>query len=678
MIDRDTINRILDALKIEEVIGDFVSLRRKGSNWWGLCPFHPDRNPSMAVSSAKNLFKCFSCGKGGNAISFVMEHERMSYPEALRYIAAKYNIEVVEKELTPEEIARNQLYDNLLVVTEYAQKFYQDLLWNNDFGRAVGLSYFRQRGYKDDTIRKFGLGFASHHPDTLIEAARKEGYKEEYLIGATLCVTRDNGQVSDRFYDRVMFPIHSISGRVIAFGGRTLKRDKNVPKYVNSENSEIYKKSDAVYGIFFAKSSIAKEKKCYLVEGYTDVISMHQAGIMNVVAPCGTALTDGQIRLMKRFAPDVTIIYDNDEAGINASLKNINLLLDEGMNVRVLLLPEGEDPDSFAMAHTGDEIRDFIANNEEDCISYKCRLLIDSERDPVRKSRAIRDVIETIAYVSDPVLRNLYVDELSKKYDQKPELLFKEIASLRQKRREEKQRLEQRKAAEASATHLRPVPEGQQPPPLSEEDYEPTGDLSIGDVYSSNTPLDVSERELVYYLVKFGCYPIHFAEDMLYGARKREGVKVADYIRSALSEDELELENPIYRTIYEEFYSLYDTFGEDENHVEQQKRVVRFFSVHQNDALRETVLGLLLESHPLTVKEYRQSIAPEETILGFTVPKSMILYKLRVTEQACIAITQEIAASEANGDLERQKSLMMQLQLLNQVKNRFSRELNRL
>jgi DNA primase len=677
MIDRDTINRIFDAIKIEEVIGDFVSLRRKGSNWWGLCPFHPDRNPSMAVSSAKNLFKCFSCGKGGNALSFVMEHEHMSYPEALRYLAAKYNIEVVEKELTPEEVARNQRYDNLLVVSDFAQKFYHNLLWDNDFGRTVGLSYFRQRGYNDDIIRKFGLGFASHHPDTLIDAARKEGYKEEYLIGATLCVTRENGQVSDRFYDRVMFPIHSISGRVIAFGGRTLKKDKNVPKYVNSENSEIYKKSDAVYGIFFAKSAIARDKKCYLVEGYTDVISMHQAGITNVVAPCGTALTAGQIRLMKRFSPDVTIIYDNDEAGINASLKNINLLLEEGMNVRVLLLPEGEDPDSFAMAHTGDEIRDFIANNEEDCIFYKCRLLVDSERDPVRKSRAIRDVIETVAYVSDPVLRNLYVDNLSKKYDQKPEMLFKEISSLRRKRREEKQRLEQRKAAEASSEQLRPVYE-QQPPPPTEEYYEPAGELLIGDVYSSNTPMDVSEQELVYYLVKFGCYPIHFVEDMLYGAQKREGVTVADYIRSALSEDELELENPLYRSIYEEFYSLYGTLAEGEDYEEQQKQVVRFLSVNKNDVLRETVLGLLMETHPLTVKEYRKAIAPEETILGVTVPKSMILYKLRITEQACLDLTKEIATAEADGDLDRQKALMMQLQMFNQVKNRFARELNRL
>lgn len=676
MIDRDTINRIFDAIKIEEVIGDFVSLRRKGSNWWGLCPFHPDKNPSMAVSSAKNLFKCFSCGKGGNALSFVMEHEHMSYPEALRYLAAKYNIEVVEKELTPEEIARNQRYDNLLVVSDFAQKFYQNLLWDNDFGRTVGLSYFRQRGYNDDIIRKFGLGFASHHPDTLVDAARKEGYKEEYLIGATLCVTRENGQVSDRFYDRVMFPIHSISGRVIAFGGRTLKKDKNVPKYVNSENSEIYKKSDAVYGIFFAKSAMARDKKCYLVEGYTDVISMNQAGITNVVAPCGTALTAGQIRLMKRFSPDVTIIYDNDEAGINASLKNINLLLEEGMNVRVLLLPEGEDPDSFAMAHTGDEIRDFIANNEEDCIFYKCRMLVDSERDPVRKSRAIRDVIETVAYVSDPVLRNLYVDNLSKKYDQKPEMLFKEISSLRRKRREEKQRLEQRRAAEASSEQLRPVYE--QPPLPSEEYYEPAGVLLIGDVYSSNTPMDVSERELVYYLVKFGCYPIHFVEDMLYGAQKREGVTVADYIRSALSEDELELENPLYRSIYAEFYSLYGTLAEGEDHEEQQKQVVRFLSVNKNDVLRETVLGLLLETHPLTVKEYRKSIAPEETILGVTVPKSMILYKLRITEQACLDLTKEIATAEADGDLERQKALMMQLQMFNQVKNRFAKEINRL
>ena len=352
MIDRATVDKILDAVRIEEVIGDFVSLRKRGANYLGLCPFHQDKNPSMSVSSTKGIFKCFACGKAGNAVTFLMEHEHLTYVEALRYLAKKYHIEIVEKEETAEEIAHRMRYESLLVVTDYAQKFYSDILWNTEIGKAVGLSYFHERKFTDETIRQFGLGYASSRPLTLCSKAIRDGYKPEYLVAAGLCLEREGtGELYDRFFDRVIFPIHSISGRVIAFGGRTLKTDKSVAKYVNSPQSEIYDKSRSLYGIFQAKNAIAKNDKCILVEGYADVISMHQAGVTNVVASSGTSLTVEQIRLIKRFTDKITIIYDGDAAGIKAALRGIDLVLEEGLNVKVVLLPPEDDPDSFAKAH---------------------------------------------------------------------------------------------------------------------------------------------------------------------------------------------------------------------------------------------------------------------------------------------------------------------------------------
>ena len=353
MIDRATVDRIMDAVRIEEVIGDFVSLRKRGANYLGLCPFHQDKNPSMSVSSTKGIFKCFACGKAGNAVSFLMEHEHLTYWEALRYLAKKYHIEIVEKEETPEEIAHRMRYESLLVVTDYAQKYFSDILWNTQVGQAIGLSYFHERKFSDETIRKFGLGYAASRPLTLCGKALQDGYKAEYLVAAGLCLEREGtGELYDRFFDRVIFPIHSISGRVIAFGGRTLKTDKSVAKYVNSPQSEIYDKSRSLYGIFQAKNSIAKADKCILVEGYADVISMHQAGVTNVVASSGTSLTVEQIRLIKRFTDKITIIYDGDSAGIKAALRGIDLVLEEGLSVKVVLLPPEADSDLFAALRT--------------------------------------------------------------------------------------------------------------------------------------------------------------------------------------------------------------------------------------------------------------------------------------------------------------------------------------
>ena len=670
MIDRATVDKILDAVRIEEVIGDFVSLRKRGANYLGLCPFHQDKNPSMSVSSTKGIFKCFACGKAGNAVTFLMEHEHLTYVEALRYLAKKYHIEIVEKEETAEEIAHRMRYESLLVVTDYAQKFYSDILWNTEIGKAIGLSYFHERKFSDETIRQFGLGYAASRPLTLCSKALKEGYKPEYLVAAGLCLEREGtGELYDRFFDRVIFPIHSISGRVIAFGGRTLKTDKSVAKYVNSPQSEIYDKSRSLYGIFQAKNAIAKNDKCILVEGYADVISMHQAGVTNVVASSGTSLTVEQIRLIKRFTDKVTIIYDGDAAGIKAALRGIDLVLEEGLTVKVVQLPPEDDPDTFAKAHNLIEIQEYIEENEKDFISFKSDLLLqDSERDPVRRAQVIGDIIQSVSVVPDPILRNIYVEMVAEKLDQKPDALMAKIGALQRKKRALDR--SRRRFEDQAAT---PLPEELVPVDDPIEEQAPQAPAyPVRDSF-----LAVPERELCYYLVKFGEYPLHFEEDMLYGAQPHEEVRVSAFIRDALYEDDLVMANDLYRTIFDKYFAFVETLPQEEP-AEMQKKVVRYFTTGEDAALNEAVFSLILESHPLTVKTYEESIAPEEQTLGRMVPKSVLLYKLRITELECNAVTRQISEAQKGGDSDRMKQLVGQLQLLNKVKNRLSKELNRL
>ncbi|HKI89565.1 MAG TPA: DNA primase, partial [Draconibacterium sp.] len=375
VIDHATIERILDAAEITDVVSDFVTLRKRGVNMLGLCPFHNEKTPSFTVSPAKGIFKCFGCGKGGNSVNFIMEHENLSYPEALKWLAKKYHIDVVEEEETEEQKQLKDERESLMIVSGFAQKFFTRYLWEENEGRTIGLSYFRERSFRDDILKKFEVGFAPDGKTPFTEAAQKQGYKIDFLEKTGLTIVRDDW-IRDRFAGRVMFPIHNLAGRVIAFGGRILKEDKKTAKYLNSPESEIYHKSKVLYGIFQAKREITRNEKCYLVEGYTDVLSMHQAGIENVVASSGTALTTDQIRLIKRFTPNITIIYDGDEAGIKASLRGIDLVLEEGMNVKVLLLPEGEDPDSFAKKMGASAYLKYIQENETDFIQFKTRLLL--------------------------------------------------------------------------------------------------------------------------------------------------------------------------------------------------------------------------------------------------------------------------------------------------------------
>ena len=672
MIDRGTKDRILAATRIEEVVGDFIALRRRGANWWGICPFHQDKRPSLAVSPSKGIFKCFACGESGNAVSFVMKHEHLTYAEALKYLAKKYNIEVVEKEETPEEMASRLKHESLLVVSEYAQKYYQDILWNDEHGRAVGLAYFHERKFTDETIRKFGLGYTPTRPRTLTKDALAKGYKEEYLVDAGLCIRREDGTLGDKFYDRVMFPIYSISGRVIAFGGRTLKSDKSIAKYVNTAGTEIYNKSESLYGIFQAKNDIIKADKCILVEGYADVISMHQQGIRNVVASSGTSLTTGQIRLIKRFTSNITIIYDGDAAGIKAALRGTDLVLEEGLNVRIVVLPPEDDPDTFAQARTTTEILEYFSEKERDFISFKSDLAeSDMAADPLSRSRLINDIIGSISVVPDAILRKEYVEMLAERFKQNVEDILSKITALRDERRRQA-RLRERS--------YEPAPQPAEVPPVEEIlEPEPVAAPAESDPYAlTDEVLAVQERELTDYLLRFGSYPLHFEEQMQYGAPQGEEICVETYIREALADDEIVFSNRLYRELFDEYYAFAGTLPQGMETRLRQETIARHFADLENQTLVRAALNLAFDDQELTVKVYRETLEPEEHRLGEMVPKSIILYKLRITEQQCNTLSRQIQAAQRDGDLSLQHSLVGKLSLLNKVKLQFSKELKRL
>lgn len=448
MIDQATIDRILDTAQIVDVVSEFVTLRKRGVNYIGLCPFHNEKTPSFSVSPSKGLCKCFSCGKGGNVVHFIMEHEQLSYYEALKWLAKKYNIEIKEKELTAEEKQNQNLRESLFVVNQFACSYFQDVLYHNIDGQRIAMTYFRQRGFRDDTIKKFQLGFCTDSNNAFATTALKKGYKEEFLIKTGLCFKRDDGSLKDRFWGRVIFPVHTLSGKVVAFGGRVLNAaTKNVQmKYVNSPESEIYHKSRELYGIFFAKQSIVRQDRCFLVEGYTDVISMHQSGVENVVSSSGTALTYEQIRLIHRFTNNITVLYDGDGAGIKASIRGIDMLLEEGMNIKVCLLPDGDDPDSFARKHNATDFQAYINDHEVDFIRFKTNLLMEEAgKDPIKRAELITSIVKSISVIPDAIIRSVYIKECSQLLKMEERILVEATAKLIDKAREEKAKEAQRK-----------------------------------------------------------------------------------------------------------------------------------------------------------------------------------------------------------------------------------------
>ena len=666
MIPQDTVNRILDTAQIVDVVGDFVTLKKRGANYIACCPFHNEKTPSFSVSPSKGIFKCFGCGKSGTAVGFVMEHESLSYVEALKYLAKKYHIEVVEKEESAEDIAQRQKNESLLLVSEFAGRFFQDSLQTPE-GRNIAFQYFRSRGLEEETIRKYGLGWAPLSRKALTEAARAAGYKEDFLVETGLSIRYDDGRLVDRFFDRVMFPIHSVSGRVIAFGGRTLKTDKSVAKYVNSPETEIYVKSRSLYGIYFAKSEISRQDKCILVEGYLDVLSMHQLGITNVVASSGTSLTVEQIRLMRKFTDNVTIIYDGDGAGIHAALRGLGLVLKEGMNVKVVLLPDGQDPDDFARKHTKEEVLDHIARNERDFIGFKTDLLLDEAgNDPLKRAELINDVADTVALIPDAVKRAVYVRTCAERFGIDEQILAERINRTRtdmimaDKKQEERER--QRAAA---ADH-------QEVPPLSADDYAQYAQADIvpvepdvqGGFVFEDPVLAPCEKELLGFILEDGCSTLKFDKDSKY-YDPEETVCVADFIDAALAGDPFV--NSMYAKVYDEYFRMYDQ-GLDQSQI--QTRLLN----SQESVIAEVAKELLIEKYQITVKAFENSLTTNDTRLVIYVPKSLMTYQCRKLEARVKELTSELAASD---DMDRQLEIMAKINDYNRARTRLNNELGR-
>lgn len=600
MIDQGTIQQILDAAEIVEVVGDFVTLKRRGTSMIGLCPFHNEKTPSFNVSQARGIFKCFGCGKGGSSVNFIMEHEHLSYADALRWLAAKYRIDIKEKEENPEEAKERNDRESQLIVSEFAQKFFSNQLWETNSGRLIGLSYLRQRGMRDDIIKKFGIGYCPEGKDTMTNEALKEGYKMEYLEKTGLTIKKEDW-IRDRFSGRMMFPIHGISGRVIGFGGRTLSQDKTIAKYLNSPESDIYHKSRVLYGIFQAKRSIIQEDKCYLVEGYTDVTSLHQSGIENVVASSGTSLTIDQIRLIRRFTNNVTIIYDGDQAGIKASMRGIDMVLEEGINVKVLPLPEGEDPDSFSRSMSATQLAEYIRANETDFIKFKTKLLLAGvEKDPISRAKLIADIVSSIAVIPAEIVRSEYLKECSRLLNVREEVLYNEIRKLKMKSEDDMIKHQERELLKDANIKI---------PPIT---------VPIPDI----NPSENEERELLKLLIKYGSHKLFEEENPADGTI--DPVFVADFILTELEADQMESVNPVIKAIFDD----YRAHSDDENF-----DAIKYFVNHHDQQISQLVSDILSEKNKLSKYWRKQGsfIEEEHEILPQLVLKVLQECKLKYT-----------------------------------------------
>ena len=679
MIPQDTVNKILDSAQIVEVISDFVSLKRRGANFIACCPFHNEKTPSFYVSPSKGIYKCFGCGKSGTAVGFVMEHESMTYVEALKYLAKKYGIEVKEKEDSPEEIAARQRSESLYLVMDFAEKFFQESLKTPE-GRSIGYAYFRSRGLEDSTIEKYGLGWSPKGGSVFSREALAKGYKEEFLTATGVSIKRNDGSLIDKFYDRVMFPIHSVSGRVIAFGGRTLRSDyktANIGKYVNSPETEIYDKSRSLYGIYFAKSEISRQDKCFLVEGYLDVLSMHQLGITNVVASSGTSLTVPQIRLIKKFTSNVTIMYDGDAAGIHAALRGIGLILKEGMNVRVVLIPDGDDPDSYSRKHTLEEMRKFLEDNEQDFITYKTDLLLgQAGNDPLKRAELINDIADTIALIPDQIKRAVYVQNAADKFGIAEDMIYARIHSSRQKMiEEERKEAERERIREERADANAVVPEVSVNADVAPSQVVPEQPVPVTSAPAGfeSPVLQPSEKDLLGFMLRNGMSPLEFESDSPY--YDEEGaVPVADFIRDAL--DGHEFANTLYRRVYDEYFRLYD--GDP---ALTQTDIVRKLMDSPDRAMADMVADFVEDRYQLTVKNFKDSMTAESSHLVLNVPKAILVYNsLRVKAQE-MEITErlkELKHEEQTDDvMKEQFDLLIKLQKTAELRKSIVEKLGR-
>lgn len=703
MIDQATIDRILDAAQIVDVVSEFVTLRRRGVNYIGLCPFHNEKTPSFSVSPSKGLCKCFSCGKGGNVVHFIMEHEQLSYYEALKWLARKYNIEVKERELTEEEKQASNLRESLFVVNQFASEYFQNVLYNVEEGQRIGMTYLRSRGFRDDIIKKFQLGYSTDNRDALARTAIEKGYKPEFLEKTGLCYRKDDGTLRDRFWGRVIFPVHTLSGKVVAFGGRVLNAaTKNVQmKYVNSPESEIYHKSRELYGIYFAKQAMVRQDRCFLVEGYTDVISMHQSGIENVVASSGTALTSDQIRLIHRFTNNITVLYDGDGAGIKASIRGIDMLLEEGMNVKVCLLPDGDDPDSFARKHNATEYQAYINDHEVDFIRFKTDLLIEEAgKDPIKKANLITSIVKSISVIPDSITRNVYIRECSEMLRMEERVLVNAVGKLKEQADENRKKEEQRKEyrarlqAEQQATQQAavstppadaevsgalaslsgadapmesPLPGDELPPMPEEGSSEPSyPSVPVEDDYVSFIPSEGNEEELFYKQeVDLMRMLIRYGEKVMCMAEDEEGneipVTVAEYIAEGLHNDSLGFHIALHRRVLNECVAHIHDSG---------FCAERYFVSHLDPEVSKLAAEMASDRYVLSKYHSRgQKIVTDEERLYELIPRLLVDFKLNIVTAELNHILKALTTnSEVSRDSKSAYEIMQRYKQLHEVR----------
>ncbi len=641
MIDQITVEKVLETAnsQIIEVVSDFVTLRRRGINYLGNCPFHNEKTPSFTVSPHKGIFKCFGCGEGGNALNFIMKHDQLSFVDAVKYLGKKFNIHIEEEEYSPEQLKQKNVRESMLVLSDYAGHFFTKTLNETDEGKSVGLSYFRNRGFRDDIINKFQLGYSPEQRDALTKEAQKQGYKLEYLEKTGLSVIRDNYQ-ADRFRGRVMFPIHSLAGKIIAFGGRILKADKKTAKYLNSPESEIYHKSKVLYGIYQAKQEITRQDRCFLVEGYTDVLSFYQSGISNVVASSGTALTSDQIRLIARFTKNITIIYDGDPAGLKASLRGIDLVLAEGMNVKILLLPDGEDPDSFAKQRNEEKLKEYIDAHQQDFIKFKTSVLLeDAKNDPIKKAQLIQDIVRSISIIPDSITRSVYVKECSTLLKVDERVLVQETGKMQRKKQEE----DFRRSSPRPDVSMQEAPHASQPvntPPVN--------------------PFELEERAILYFLVKFGEKPVNPQET-------ENIISVGQYIIHELKQDDLLSVNPIYNKMMD----AYDNFSSN-----TEIPALKFFVNNTDPDLSRLASDLIGKEHDLSKIHQKFGIVTNaDDKLPELVPKVVAELKWKKVKVVLKEKRLQLQQLETEGNMEALMELMQELNTWQQVLAHISKEL---
>ena len=642
-IPRETVEQILQAAHIEEVVGEFVTLKKRGSNLWGNCPFHNEKTPSFSVNPARNIFKCFGCGKAGDSAKFLMEHEHFTYPEALRYLAKKYNIKIEEKQQTPEEIMQQSIREKMFNINEFADKYFVDTLWNTDEGKTIGLEYFRERGYFDPIIEKFHLGYSPAKWDAFTTHAKQNGYADDLLEQIGFSIKGQKG-LYDRYHGRVMFPIHNLTGRVIGFGGRILTNDKKSPKYQNSPESEIYDKKQTLYGIYFAKNAIARQDECILVEGYFDVLRMHQIGIENVVASSGTSLTMEQIRLVKRYTKNITMLYDGDAAGQHAALRGTDMILSEGMNVRVVLLPPEHDPDTFGKEFSVEYVSNYLKENAKDFIRFKTELLLkDAENDPIKRGQVIRDIVESISVIPDSIFRITYVKECSRLLDMPEQTLTNELNKILRAKLKKTLGIEDNVAPETDTTTS----------PKQEETVE--DQLPVG---------YYQERELVKLLLMYGGEL--FVDDRKdeKGEIVYEQVSVAQYIIDELKQDGFLFTNVVNRKIFDIF-----------DHALDEGRIPndQFFVSHEDETIAERAADLLSTPYKLDQWEkYSIFVKREENMLRSVVKSSVARYREIIVDDRCKAIEEELKTTE---DLDDQFILLKRKKDLDDMRKQINDEL---